>query len=128
MKKLLHIFFRFLLGLSLIGIGIRTMYEVNKLETFVSSTINQIQHKIVKKAFNISPLKEHANKILFFEVFLFISSGLLTIFGYNLGKFNCFLAVAIELLFVHNPYFFREPKHLITASAYLGLFGTVLNF
>lgn len=127
MKKLFHVLFRLIFGLSLIGLGIRTLADVNRMEPFVSQTIDQVQHRILKKDFNITPLKEHSQDILFAEAFLYIASGLFTMFGFSLAKFTGLLAVLIELSLVHNAYFYREPKHLMLASAFLGVFGAVLN-
>jgi hypothetical protein len=129
MKKLFHVFFRLLFGLALIGLGIRTLTDINRLDTYVNQTIDQIQHKYLKKNFNydISPLKQHSLNILYAESFLFFSSGLFTIFGFGFAKLLAFLAVVIELGLVHNVYFYREPRHLVLASAFLGVFGGVLN-
>ncbi len=127
MKKLFHVFFRLLFGLSLIGLGIYTLTDMNKLDTYVNQTIDQIQHKVLKKDFDISFLKQNSLSILYAESFLLISSGLFTIFGFGLAKLFAFLAIVIELSLVHNVYFYREPRHWVLASAFLGVFGGVLN-
>ena len=127
MKKLFHVLFRLIFGLTLIGLGVRTLTEMNRIEPFVSQTMDQIQHKILKKDFNISFLKAHTQNIVFAEAFLFMASGFLTIFGFGFAKFFAFLAIFVELSLVHNVYFYREPKHLIMASAFLGILGGVFN-
>jgi hypothetical protein len=106
---------------------LRTLYDINKLEPFVSQTLDQIQHKVLKKDFSVSILKENAANIIFIEAYLLIASGLLSIFGFRLAKVTGFLAIFIELLFVHNAYFYREQKYIITSSIYIALFGGILN-
>lgn len=128
MRKLLHVFFRFLFGLTLIGLGVRLLTEVNRLEPFVSQTIDLVQHKLLAKEYSIAKLKPHSHNIVFAEAFLYIASGLFTISGFSLAKFTGLLAVIIELSFVHNAYFYREPKHVVMASAFTGIFGAILNF
>jgi hypothetical protein len=108
MKKLFNILFRLLFGLALIVLGMITLTEVNKLDSYVNSTIDQLQHKVLKKHFNITGLKQNSEHIVFFEAFLFLSSGLLTIFGFCFAKVFAFLAVLIELSLVHNIYFYTD--------------------
>ena len=127
MKKVFHILFRLIFGLTLVALGVKTLIEVNNLSNYVTQTIGQIQHKLLKKDFNISPLKQHSTNIVFAEAFLFIASGLLTIFGFKFAKVLTFLAIVIELGLVHNIYFYREPVHLVLASGFLAVFGGVLN-
>jgi hypothetical protein len=67
MKNFLHFLFRLLFGISLIGIGLKTLTDVNKIEPFVVQTIDQIQHRVLQKEFNISHLKQHSQNLVYFD-------------------------------------------------------------
>ncbi len=127
MKKFFHVIFRLLFGVALIGLGLRTLNEVSKLDTYVNQSIDQIQHKVLKKNFDITQFKQHSENIIFAEAYCFIAAGLLTIFGFSLAKLLTFVAVAIDLVLIHNVYFYRDPKHWILAAGFLGIFGGVLS-
>jgi hypothetical protein len=127
MKKLFHVIFRLLLGISLIGLGIRTLTETSKLDSYVSQSFDQIQHRVLKKSFDITHFKQYSELIVFSEGYFFIAGGFLTIFGFCLSKLLIFIAVLIDLTLIHNVYFYRETKHLILASGFLGIFGGVLS-
>ncbi len=126
MRSFLQIIFRILFALSIIALSTKILYDVNKHQSFVSQTIDQIQHQILKKDFSISFLKQYSQEIVFGEAFLFYATALFTVFGFCTAKVTAFLAIFIELALIHNPYFYREPNHIITASSMLGIFGGVL--
>jgi hypothetical protein len=127
MKKLFHILFRFLFGIALIGIGLRIITDVTSNINYVNQTIDQIQHKLLKKDFKITNLKQHSTNIVYAEAFLFFASGLFTFFGFGFAKLLAFFAILIELALVHNVYFYRDPTNMIIASGFLAAFGGVLN-
>jgi presenilin-like A22 family membrane protease len=81
----------------------------------------------MKKLFHVifRLLLGNSELIVFAEAYFFIAGGFLTIFGFCLSKLLIFLAVLIDLSLIHNVYFYRETKHLILASGYLGIFGGV---
>ena len=123
----LFLILRILLGISLICIGFKTFTEINKIQPFVNQTIDQIQHKILKREFDISHLKQQSQNLVFFEAFLFISSGLLTVFGFSLSKALILLVILIDMTLIHNIYFYKEQKHAIFASFLVGIMGAVFN-
>lgn len=126
-NSFLHYFFRLLFGLSLIGLGLKTITDINKIEPFVSQTIDQIQHRVLKKQFKISHLKQHSQNLVYFDGFLLIASGLFIINGFRFSKVMIFLAVLLDLLLIHNLYFYKEQKYEIYRSLLVSLFGGVIN-
>jgi hypothetical protein len=121
------IFVRLLFGLSLIALSLKTLTQVNQIQPYVTQTIDQIQHKLLKKALDISHLKQHSQNVVFLEAFLLLSSGLFTIFGFRLSKILITLLVIIDLVMIHNLYFYKEQKHIVSASLIVGLMGGVFN-
>ena len=121
------IFVRILFGLSLIAVSLKTLTQVNKIQPYVTQTIDQIQHKFLKKALDISHLKQHSQNVVFLEACLLLSSGFFMIFGFRLSKFFITLLVIIDLVMIHNLYFYKEQKHFFSASLIVGLMGGVFN-
>lgn len=121
------LFVRLLFGLSLIALSLKTLTQVNKIQPYVTQTIDQIQHKLLKKELDISHLKQHSHNVVFFEAFWLLSCGLSTIFGFRSSKLLITLLVIIDLLLIHNIYFYKEQKHFVSASLIVGIMGGVFN-
>ena len=127
MKKILNILFRLLFGLSLVGLGLRTLTDTQKLSGYVEQTIDNIQHRFLKKNFEITQFKHHSTYIVFTEAYLFIATGLMTIFGFSLAYILGFFAILIDLTLIHNVYFYNDQRYLVMATGLLGIFGGVIS-
>ena len=126
--NLFYIFFRFLFALSLIGLGLRIYSDTSRLDIIVKQTIEQIQHKVIGKQYNLNFLKENSTNLINLDIFLLFLTGLLAFFGIKYSKFFAFFILLTHLFFINNVYLYRDPKHIISASSYIGLFGAVLCF
>ena len=120
-KGFFHYLFRLLLGLSLIALGMKSLYSIDSNHGFVSQNIRLISELSLAQYRELSP------KVILVESYLYIMSGILLIMGASLAKFTAFLAIVIELGLVHNPYFYKERKYKTLNALYLGIFGAVLN-
>lgn len=124
-KGFFHYLFRLLLGLSLIALGIKSLYSIDSNHGFVSQNIRLISELLQKPS--LAQYRELSPKVILVESYLYIMSGILLIMGASLAKFTAFLAIVIELGLVHNPYFYKERKYKTLNALYLGIFGAVLN-
>ena len=125
--KFCHILFRVLFSVALICVAMKGCYEINDNKGFVSQNIRLIGEKLFKadKFYNY---RAFSGLIIIVENYLFIMTACLVVFGSGVAKFTAFIAVAIELLLVHNPLFYREDVHETVTSLYLGVLGAVLCF
>ena len=125
--KFCHILFRILFSAILICVAMKGCYEINDNKGFVSQNIRLIGEKIFKndKFYNYWAF---SGLIIIIENYLFILTACFIIFGSGVGKVTAFFAVAIELILVHNPYFYKEDVHETVSSLYLGILGAILCF
>ena len=119
------VFFRLLFGVALICLGAKGLYEVGSNHGFVSQNIRLILELIHKES--LLKLRMYSTLIVTIQNYLFLLSGFFVILGVKFGKLCAFVAVLIDLVLVHNPYFYGEPKYKTIAALYLGIFGAVLN-
>lgn len=124
-KGFFHYLFRFLLGISLIALGMKSLYSIDSNHGFVSQNIRLISELLQKPS--LSQYRELSPQVILAEAYLYVISGILLIMGTSLAKITAFLAVVIELGLVHNPYFYKEKKFRTLSALYLGIFGAVLN-
>lgn len=124
-KGFFHYLFRFLLGISLIALGMKSLYSIDSNHGFVSQNIRLISELLQKPS--LSQYRELSPQVILAEAYLYGISGILLIMGTSLAKITAFLAVVIELGLVHNPYFYKEKKFRTLSALYLGIFGAVLN-
>ena len=124
-KGFFHYLFRFLLGISLIALGMKSLYSIDSYHGFVSQNIRLISELLQKPS--LAQYRELSPQVILAEAYLYVISGILLIMGTSLAKITAFLAVVIELGLVHNPYFYKEKKFRTLSALYLGIFGAVLN-
>lgn len=127
MKKIFHLIFKILFSLSLIGLGMKTLNDTNKITPYVDQSIDHFQHKILKKSFDITNLKQHSLLLVLVESYFLIAAGLFTLLGQKFAYFLAFLAITFDLTLVHNVYFYRDIKHAVLACGFLGIFGGVIS-
>ena len=125
--KVTHILFRVLFSVALICVAMKGCYEINDNKGFVSQNIRLIGEKLFKED-RFYNLRAFSGLIVLIENYLFIMTACLVIFGSGAAKLTAFIAVAIELILVHNPYFYSEDVHETVSSLYLGVLGAVLCF
>ena len=124
-QSVIHVFFRFLFGLSLICLGMKGLYSVQDLHGFASQNIRLIGETLLKNP-KVVELRQFSLQIALVENFLYLVSGCFVILGFGLGKLTAFIAVLIDIALIHNPYFYSEPKFKTISALYLGIFGAVL--
>ena len=124
-KGFLNYLFRILLGISLIALGMKSLYSIDSNHGFVSQNIRLLSELLQKPS--LAQYRELSPQVILAEAYLYVISGILLIMGTSLAKITAFLAVVIELGLVHNPYFYKEKKFRTLSALYLGIFGAVLN-
>lgn len=129
MKNIVHLFYRFLFGLSLIAVGYHGLYNIDTNVAHANRTIDVVRER---KFFNqpkcLDFVKDHSKKLVEIHYYLFILAGVLSILGFTLKKLVTFLAVAANLIFIHNSYlFYNDDRIFINSLKYVALFGAALN-
>lgn len=124
-QSVVHLFFRFLFGLSLICLGMKGLYSIQDLHGFASQNIRLISETYIKNP-KLTEMRQYSLQITLAENFLYLASGFFVILGFGLGKLTAFVAVLIDIVLIHNPIFYNEPKFQTITALYLGIFGAVL--
>jgi hypothetical protein len=128
MKRLLHYLFRLAFGLVLIAIALNSIFRINVVESSVRKYTDKLQDDVFKHIkTDIRIIAEYSVYAAFFQQFLFIFTGFLTIFGFPLARFVMFWAVFFELALVNNIWYQFGEKMVIHAATFVALFGGVIN-
>ena len=125
--KVLNCFFRFLFAMTLVLIAIKGCYEINDNKGFVSQNIRLIGEAASFTNF-LTNYRLYSGLIIIVENYLLIFTACLLLFGFKFAKCTGTLAVLIELILVHNPYFYGENAYRGIASQYLAVLGGILLF
>ena len=124
--KILHFCFRFLFVMSLILIAIKGCCDINDNKGFVSQNLRILSEKLSFE--KLTQYRNYSSLIIIIENYLFILTACFLLFKAKIAKCTGFLAVAIDLLLVHNPVFYGESVYRGIASQYLGILGGILLF
>lgn len=128
MKNIFHVFFRLLFGIALIGVGYQGLFNIDQNVALANKTVDQLRERnFFNQPKYLLVLKDNTKILVVIHYYLFIVAGFLTVLGLGIGKLTTFLAVAANLAFIHNAYFFHDDKTIITALKYLSLFGASIN-
>ena len=124
--KILHCCFRFLFAMTLVLVAIKGCCEVNDNKGFVSQNLRILSEKLSFE--KLTQYRNYSSLIIIIENYLFILTACFLLFKAKIAKCTGFLAVAIDLLLVHNPVFYGESVYRGIASQYLGILGGILLF
>ena len=125
--KILHCLFRFLFSMTLILVAIKGCNEMNDNKGFVSQNLRILGEKIPYADF-LTKYRYLSGLIIIIENYLLIFSACFILFGAKISKVAGTIAIAIELLLVHNPVFYGENVYRGIASQYLAILGGILTF
>ena len=119
--------FRVLFSLALLCVAVKGIYEVEDNKGYVSQNIRLIG-ELLFKGDKFLKFRIFSEKIILLENYLFILAAILFVLRYDAAKMICGAAILIELLFVHNPWFYKESINRITAAQYFALLGVMLCY
>ena len=118
---------RLLFGLVLTLVSIKGFYDIDSNKGFVSQNIRLLSEKLQKYNINIIQYRKYSALVILIENYLLLISAISTIVSFNPGKYFAFIALIIDILLVHNPYFYGEPAIKVITFEFIGLFGAILN-
>ena len=121
---------RLLFGLAIIFVAFKGFYNIDQNKGFVSQNLRLISEKL--REINImnvdfTQYRKYCSLIVLIENHLLLLSALFTIIGIGIGKCFAFCAILLDLLLVHNPYFYDEPIIRLMSCEFLALFGAIWN-
>ena len=125
--KVLNCFFRFLFAVTLVLIAIKGCYEMENNKGFVSQNLRLIGETTSFTNF-LTNYRLYSGLIIIVENYLLIFTACLVLLGFKFAKYTGTLAILIELILVHNPFFYGENVHRGVASQYLAVLGGILLF
>ena len=150
MKNSRYIFFKFLFGLFIIFLGIRSFLDLEENKTQMVKSLEKYEvdmnylfdkFKIYfthnyeeakdfyffQHAINLHKLKEITQEILLVSSSLTILGGLLCVYGYSMSFALIFFGFLIEFIFIHNFYYFKEEKMKVNVLKLISVFGGLLH-
>jgi len=130
MSKFFFYFFRTLLGIYLIFLGVKGLSDINFNKGTLTNTIDLFENQVLspyKLNLNLNLLKQHPIEILYFENLCIVYGGFLMFFGFSLSKAFVFTGILIEFVFLNNVYFYKDQKTAMNFSLMLSLLGGILQ-
>ena len=130
MSKILFYFFRSLLGVYLIFLGIKGLADINLNKGTLANTLDLFENQVLAPhniKMNLNLLKQHPIEILYFENLCIVYGGFLMFFGFSLSKAFVFTGILVEFVFLNNVYFYKDQKTAINFSLLLSLLGGILQ-
>ena len=121
---------RVFFAIALFFVAIKGFYDIESNQGFVSQNLRLISEKL--REINIinvdfTQYRKYCSLIVLIENYLLLLSALFTIIGIGIGKCFAFCAILLDLLLVHNPYFYDEPIIRLMSCEFLALFGAIWN-
>ena len=98
------------------------------LKAFYQKHLSQ-NYDLSKINFNLKfeKIKDFAEETLIISYMITILGGLLMIYGYSISFAFIFYGLLIELIFIHNIYYFREEKMKVNVLKLISIFGGLMN-
>ena len=115
---------RIILGVYIIALGLEQIYEAGINQKFVPDSLDFISNII---HFPLESLKIFCMELIYIENILFINSGLLLVFGFNLAKLSLFLGILLDMLLINNVFIIKEQNTLKKISTLISIYGGLLN-
>jgi hypothetical protein len=116
---------RFLFSVALICLGLKTMFDIDSNQGFVYQNIRLMSEEI----FKVPALKkfcEFSGTVITLQCAFHLLSGVLMLMGINASKAFALFAAIIDVVLVHNPYFYQEKRFLTLTALNISIFGAVL--
>jgi hypothetical protein len=115
---------RIILGVYIIALGLEQIYEAGINQKFVPDSLDFISNII---HFPLESLKIFCMELIYIENILFINSGLLLVFGFNLAKLSLFLGILLDMLLINNVFIIKEQNTLKKISTLISIYGGLVN-
>jgi hypothetical protein len=123
--RIFHSFFRLLFSICLFYIGYRGLTEVDDNKGFISQNIRMISEKF--KINFLLNLRIFSELIWNFHHYCLMITSFLTIFGIKQKNYFIIIACLIEIILIHNIYFFHEFNFKVYNSIYIAIAACVIT-
>jgi len=102
-------------------------FDLHKILSFCNLNNHLPIHEIRKYKFNTDNLKNAAKEILYLMNVSLIIGGILCIFGYKVSFSFILLGLLLDLIFIHNYFYFRDEKMKVNVLKMLAILGGALQ-
>ena len=123
--RIFHGILRFLFGICIIYIGFKGLNEVEDNKGYISQNIRMISKKI-KFSFLLN-FRIFSYLIWNIQQYCLMLTGFFTMFELKLKNYFIIIACLIEIILIHNPYFFHEINYKFYNSIYIALAALVMT-
>jgi hypothetical protein len=80
-------------------------------------------HEIRKYSFNTDNLKDSSNELVYAMNISLIIGGILCFFGYRISFSFILVGLVLDLIFIHNYFYFRDEKMKVNVLKLLSILG-----
>jgi hypothetical protein len=139
---------RFLFGIYLIWVGLNNLYRIEEYDKSVKNTINNFEvifsiegilnslyikeyipletlEKVKNFNLNFDIIRNASSDIVYLMNFSLIIGGLLGAFGYKISFSFSLIGIILNILFIHNVFYFRDEKMKINVLKMISLLGGI---
>jgi hypothetical protein len=139
---------RFIFGLYLIWVGLNNLYRIEEYDKSVKNTINNFENifsiegivdflnikdyvpletleKIKNFHVNFDIIRNSSTDIVYLMNFSLIIGGLLGALGYRISFSFSLIGIILNILFIHNFFYFRDEKMKINVLKMISLLGGI---
>jgi hypothetical protein len=118
---------RVFFAIALFFVAIKGFYDIESNQGFVSQNLRLLSEKTEKFDISFNKYRRYSAFIVLIQNYLLLISTITLILSLNFGKYLVLISAIIDIVLIHNPYFYGQPKIKLLACEYLALFGGVLN-
>ncbi len=118
---------RVFFAIALFFVAIKGFYDIESNQGFVSQNLRLISEKTQKYDISFNKYRRYSAFIVLIQNYLLLTSTITLILSLNFGKYLVLISAILDIILIHNPFFYDQPSIRTLACEYLALFGGVLN-
>ena len=118
---------RVFFAIALFFVAIKGFYDIESNQGFVSQNLRLISEKTQKYDISFNRYRRYSAFIVLIQNYLLLTSTITLILSLNFGKYLVLISAILDIVLIHNPFFYDQPSIRTLACEYLALFGGVLN-
>jgi hypothetical protein len=146
MDKNIYLIIRYIFGLYILWLGLVVINQSTMYENHVKHSFTNFEKDVNMLYFGIMPdeniphthknspfhiMMENFNKssaeIIYLISFSLILGGFMCLIGHSTSFMFMFAGLLLDLIFIHNLYYFRDEKMKVNVLKILAIFGAVLH-
>ena len=118
---------RVFFAIALFFVAIKGFYDIESNQGFVSQNLRLLSEKTEKFDISFNKYRRYSAFIVLIQNYLLLTSTITLILSLNFGKYLVLISAILDIVLIHNPFFYDQPSIRTLACEYLALFGGVLN-